>query len=84
MCFCGFSRVPAPLLTFIASGFPDHSSLGMHGVEGTTHTLFEFCSNFGDHLELFCIFGCDVEDSSFSVNFLQSDLFFIPGSYRVV
>ena len=32
-----YSSVPALVLTFIASSFPEHSNLGMHGIEGTTH-----------------------------------------------
>ena len=50
MCFFVFFSVPALLLTFIASGFPERSnigmasvfpepsSLGIHGIEGTTQS----------------------------------------------
>ena len=49
MCSCGFSPVPALLLTVMAAGFPDlldtgtasgipeHSRLEMHGIGGSTH-----------------------------------------------
>ena len=36
-----------------------------------SHAPFEFHSDFGDHLEVFCVFGCNVEDSPFSASFLH-------------
>ena len=75
-----FHRSLRFLLTFTPSSFSDHLNIGIASVspihlwECTARKeppTFEFCSSFGDHLEVFCVFGWNV-DSSFSATVLLS------------
>ena len=43
------------------------------------HAHFEFRSSFGNHLEVFCVFGRNVEDSKLPARFLQAVPFIAPG-----
>ena len=83
----GFPR-PLPFADVHSVRFSAHMNVDMRRFSPSihlrecgncSHAPFEFRSSVGDHLEVCCIFGCNVEESSFSARFLQSDLFFIPG-----
>ena len=91
-CLFDFSSVPVLLLTFSFSfpkafeyrhsiKFPPAFLVGKHtAIEGTTHC----CSSFGDHLEVFCTLGWNVEVSFSSASFLESGLCFVPGCYLLL
>ena len=64
---------------FPAASFPEHSSLGKHGIVRTTQ--FTIFSSIGDHLEGVCGFGRSLESSVFS-DALLAILFVLRPSLR--